>query len=279
MGHHNRIENLEVASRAPRGMTRSEALARRALAFALDSTITREQAAARLVLLAGAHARTLELARARTVRASSAGPIADAAIGALGLALRQTGTDGPVRLVVLGRPGAGKGTQCVDLARRLAIPHFSTGDLLREVSAQATSFGTQVRAHIDRGHLVPDHLVLRILEARLAEPGATERGFLLDGFPRTVEQAETLDTFLTPSGIDAVIELAVPAETVIERLYRRERRDDTEAAVTRRLAEYYRNTVPVLDWYVGRTPLLRVDGDRPADRVAAELRQRVDAIR
>jgi adenylate kinase len=184
-----------------------------------------------------------------------------------------------VRLVVLGRPGAGKGTQCDDLARRLGIPHLSTGDLLREVSTEATLLGTQVQACMNRGGLVPDDLVLRLLQSRLAEPNAMERGFLLDGFPRTVAQAETLDIFLAPSGIDAIIELAVRAETVIERLRLRARRDDTDEAVMRRLEEYERNTVPVLAWYSARAPVLRVDGEHPADRVATEFAQNIDAIR
>jgi len=297
MAHENEIEDLEEASRregwpsawpaavagdsrAAGGVdVRSRALARRALGFALDSAVSREQAAPLLVQLAGADTRTLKLARAWIVRAASPGPIAAAAIGTLSLALRQVGTDGAVRLVVLGRPGAGKGTQCIDLARRLGIPRFSTGELLREVFTQQTCFGAKVQAHMNRGSLVPDRLVLRILAGRLAESGVTGRGFLLDGFPRTVEQAEKLDTLIAPKAIDAVIELAVRAETVIERLRLRARDDDTEATVARRLAEYDRNTVPVLAWYAARTPLLRVDGDRPADWVAMELRQRVDAIR
>lgn len=260
-------------------MTRSEVLARRALGFALDPTVTSHQAAARLVELAGAHAPALELARARILRACLTGPISEAAAHALRLALCQTGTDGAARLVVIGRPGAGKGTQCALLAQHLGIPHVSTGDLLRELSIQETPFGSQAQVFMNRGHLVPDHLVLRLLEARLAQPDIAERGFLLDGFPRTVEQAETLDTLLAPRGVDAVIELVVGAETVMERLGIRARRDDTEAAVTRRLEQHDHNSVPVLAWYEARTALLRVDGDRPADRVAAELRHCVDAIR
>jgi adenylate kinase family enzyme len=97
------------------------------------------------------------------------------------------------------------------------------------------------------------------------------------GYPRTVERAEALDTFLAPRGIDIVIELVVGAETVMERLGLRARRHDTEAAVTSRLELYDHNTVPILSWHEARTSLLRVDGDRRADRVAAELRRRVDA--
>ncbi len=258
---------------------RSEVLARRALGFALDPTVTATQAAARLVELAGAHAPTLELARARILRACSTGPVGQAAAEALQLALCQTGTDGTVRLVVIGRPGAGKGTQCAPLAEYLGIPHLSTGDLLRELSTQETSFASQAQAFMNRGQLVPDYLVLRLLEERLARPDVLERGFLLDGFPRTVGQAEMLDTILTPRGIDVVIELVVGAETVTQRLGIRARRDDTEAAVTRRLEQFDHDTVPVLAWYAARTVLLRVDGDRPADHVAAELRHRVDTIR
>ena len=296
MRDHDQIENLKDASRsegwreesraappgdtlASRGMTRSEVLARRALAFALAPTVSSDQAATRLVELAGAHVPTLELARARILRSCSGGSISEAAAHALRLALCRTGTYGAVRLVVIGRPGAGKGTQCASLAQHLGIPHVSTGDLLRELSTQEAPFGSQAQVFMNSGHLVPDHLVLRLLEARLAQPDAIERGFVLDGFPRTVEQAEMLDTLLAPRGVDAVIELSVRAETIIERLGRRARSDDTEAAVTRRLEQYDHNTVPVLAWYEARTALLRVDGDRPADRVAAELRYRVDAIR
>jgi adenylate kinase len=132
---------------------------------------------------------------------------------------------------------------------------------------------------MNRGLLVPDHLVLRLLLARLAQPDVMKRGFLLDGFPRTVEQAETLDTVLAPRGVDAVIELEVGAETGMERLGLRGRHDDTQLAVTSRLERYDHDTVPVLAWYTARTKVLRVDGDGNADRIAAELRRRVDAIR
>jgi adenylate kinase len=260
-------------------MTRSEALARRSLAFALDPTLSTDQAAARLVLLAGGQTRTLDLARARIQRAAPSGPIAEAAVAALQFASRNTQTEATVRIIVLGRPGAGKGTQCAPLARHLGIPHLSTGDLLRDVSTHETPFGVRVQTYMKTGHLVPDHLVLRLLEERLAQPDATERGFVLDGYPRTIEQAKALDTLLAPSGIDAVIELAVGAETIKERLGLRARLDDTEAAVIRRLEQYDDITVPLLAWYEKRTTLVRVDGDRPTDRVSAELHHQVHAFR
>jgi adenylate kinase len=260
-------------------MTRSEALARRALAFAMDPTVSRDLAAARLIQLAGDHARALELARVRILRSGPTGPIAEAAVAALRFAFCNAETSDGVRIVVLGRPGAGKGTQCALLARYLGIPHLSTGEFLRDGSTHETPFGARVQAYMNRGHLVPDHLVVRLLEARLAQTDATERGFLLDGFPRTIEQAETLETLLAPGGIDAIIELTVGAETVKERLALRARRDDTETAVAQRLEQYDQNTVPVLTWYETRTSLLRVDGDRPTDWVSAELRHQVHALR
>ncbi|HEY3723754.1 MAG TPA: nucleoside monophosphate kinase [Acidimicrobiia bacterium] len=269
-----------MARRDPkhRDITRSEQLARRALRFALDPAVSRETAADRLIHLADGQAPTLELARAQILRAPWSGPTATAALGALQLSLRHLRGDRTLRLVILGPPGAGKGTQAPWLARHLGVPHISTGDLLREQATADTELGARIQATIESGRLVPDDLVLRTLETRLAEPDAMQRGYLLDGFPRTVEQARTVATFIAPATVDVVIALAVGPETVARRLALRGRADDTRSAVRTRLERYDCETVPALDWYEEAGLLLQVDGDRPPDRVREDLCRRIDGL-
>ena len=136
-----------------------------------------------------------------------------------------------MRLAILGPPGAGKGTQAPQLARHLGVPHISTGDLLRVEVMGSTELGARIRATIEGGLLVPDQLVIQTLAVRLAHPDAMQRGFLLDGFPRTVEQARTLARFLAPDSLDAVIVLVVETDAVVRRLALRGRSDDTRCAV------------------------------------------------
>jgi adenylate kinase len=183
-----------------------------------------------------------------------------------------------MRLAILGPPGAGKGTQAPQLARHLGVPHISTGDLLRAEVMGSTELGARIRSLIEGGLLVPDQLVVQTLAVRLAHPDAIQRGFLLDGFPRTVEQARTLARFLAPDSLDAVIALVVETDAVVRRLALRGRSDDTRCAVRTRLERYHRETVPVLAWYEDAGLLLVVDGDRPPAVVAHELRRRLDAL-
>jgi adenylate kinase len=199
----------------------------------------------------------------------------------------------------LGPPGAGKGTQAAILARELGVPHLSTGDMLRAAVAAQTPLGREADGHMRAGRLVPDGLVLGILEARLREPDA-RNGFLLDGFPRTVVQAEALAR-LTP--LDAVVYFAIPSERLTERLGGRwtcpkcqtayhavhrpprrpgrcdldgtelvQRPDDRPEAVATRLRVYQEQTAPLLEYYRARGSLRSVDADGSPEEVTARLR-------
>ena len=122
------------------------------------------------------------------------------------------------RLIVLGKQGAGKGTQCVRLSHHYVIPHISTGDMLRAAVKRKTSLGVQAQRYMDAGELVPDEILLQMVSDRLDQDDTKERGFVLDGFPRTVPQAEALDEILEPAGIDMVVNLVVSTQIVLRRL-------------------------------------------------------------
>jgi adenylate kinase len=179
----------------------------------------------------------------------------------------------PRQLVMLGPPGAGKGTQSRRLARRFGVVHVSTGDLLRT----GPNVNAQARPYMERGELVPNAVILDLLAARLAEDDAQQRGFVLDGFPRTVEQARMLDALIAPGRIDRVIELVVDAGTARPRLHQRGRDDDTPATIERRFAHYERETRAISCWYDARHLLLRVDGRHAVDTVTAWLFRHLDA--
>ena len=182
-----------------------------------------------------------------------------------------------MRVVLLGAPGSGKGTQGPLLAGRLGVPYLSTGDLLREQVAQGSDIGRQVGPYLDRGELVPDDLALAALGDALA---AADRagGFVLDGFPRTVAQAERAEDLIRP---DAVVYLAVPDDVARQRLRRRASRgrsDDADAEVIeQRLRLFHRQTEPLLQRYRDRGLLHAVDGSQPpADTAAALLHELAD---
>ena len=181
------------------------------------------------------------------------------------------------RLVLVGPPGAGKGTQATALSEKLGIPHISTGDLFRKHIAEETELGQEVKHILDSGKLVPDDVTNRMLIERL-EQDDTADGFLLDGFPRNIGQAEVLAKVLEDSDqkLDAVVQLQVSEDVLVQRLLGRGRSDDNEDVIRHRLHVYQSETAPLLDYY--RDLLVTVDGvgevDQVTDRVLAALRDR-----
>jgi adenylate kinase len=182
-----------------------------------------------------------------------------------------------VRLVLVGPPGAGKGTQAVRLAERLEVPHISTGDLFRANLAQETALGAEAKRYMDAGELVPDSVTVAMVRDRLGA-GDVAKGFILDGFPRTVSQAGSLHELLTERGedLDAVVEMQVPEDVLVERLLQRGRADDSEDVIRRRQQVYRDETAPLLDHY--RDRLVTVDAvgsiEEITDRVADALHAR-----
>lgn len=181
------------------------------------------------------------------------------------------------RLVLVGPPGAGKGTQAITLSERLGIPHISTGDLFRAHVGEQTPLGKEAKRYMDSGELVPDSVTNEMVRERLAEADA-EGGFLLDGFPRNTKQAEVLGQILSESdlSLDAVIQLEVPEDVVVGRLLSRGRADDNEDVIRRRQQVYTSETAPLLEYYADI--LSTVDGvgdvDEVAGRVLEALRDR-----
>lgn len=181
-----------------------------------------------------------------------------------------------LRLIILGRQGAGKGTQCVRLSERYAIPHISTGDMLRAAVEHGTELGRMAKSIMDVGDLVPDDVMNGIVAERLAEPDAVT-GFLLDGFPRSDIQAEWLENSLAPLEIDVVISLDVADSIAIERMLARGRADDTESTIRRRLNLYETETAPLISYFSDLGKLVSVDGLGEPDEVEARLATVLDA--
>jgi adenylate kinase len=185
-----------------------------------------------------------------------------------------------MRLVLLGPPGAGKGTQARRLAERLSLPAISTGDIFRANVGAGTQLGLVAKRYMDAGEYVPDSVTNDLVASRLAEPDAAG-GFLLDGYPRTTAQVAVLDAMLAEKGLvlDAVVELTAEANEVVQRLRKRAdiegRADDTEEVIRRRLQVYGEQTVPLTDEYSERGLLRRVNGmgevDEVTDRLAKAL--------
>ncbi len=186
-----------------------------------------------------------------------------------------------MRLVLLGAPGSGKGTQAARLKSDLGVPHISTGDMLRAAVAAGTPTGLKAKAVMDAGQLVSDDILLAMLEERLAQPDAAT-GFILDGYPRNLAQADALDHLLTRIGqpLDAVIKLEVPNETIIGRCeirFKAEgRADDNPDTVRKRLAIYAEQTAPVADFYARRGKLQVVDGVGELADVTARVRRALE---
>ena len=180
------------------------------------------------------------------------------------------------RLVIMGRQGAGKGTQCVRLAAHYGIPHISTGDMLRAAVADGTELGLQAKAIMDAGGLVSDEIMNGIVAERLEQPDAST-GFILDGYPRTAPQAESLEGILAHSGgLDAAVDLNVALAVVTERMMARGRSDDTDEAIARRLELYEQETAPLLSWFTERDLLLVVPGEGSEDEVFDRLVAAID---
>ncbi|MFF2087784.1 adenylate kinase [Nocardia sp. NPDC058176] len=173
-----------------------------------------------------------------------------------------------MRVVLLGPPGAGKGTQAVLLSEKLGVPHISTGDLFRANISQQTALGREAQKYMDAGDLVPSDVTNRMVEARVAEPDAAN-GFVLDGYPRTVDQADALKKILEHNGtaLDAVLCFVVAEDTVVERMLARGRADDTEDVIRNRLRVYREETEPLLEYYDGL--VVTVDGIGEVDEVNA----------
>lgn len=180
-----------------------------------------------------------------------------------------------MRLVLVGPPGAGKGTQAVRLAERLDVPHISTGDLFRANLKDETDLGREAKRYMDAGDLVPDEVTVAMVRERLNHDDAA-KGFILDGFPRTRMQAESLGELLAERGeqLDAVVELQVPEDELVRRLMGRGREDDTEDVIRRRQQVYRRETAPLLDHYSDRLVSVGAVGsvEEITDRVTQALR-------
>jgi adenylate kinase len=210
------------------------------------------------------------------------------------------------RLVLLGRQGAGKGTQCVRLSRHYVVPHISTGDMLRSAVREGTEFGLKAKAVMDSGELVSDDIMGGVVRERLDSDDTRGRGYILDGFPRTVPQAVLLSEITQDDPLDLVLDLVVPTEVVLERLAARrvcsdcganysvdrppkygwvcdncggeviQRADDTPEAIQKRLDLYERETAPLIAWYADRKLLAEVDGLGDPDDVTARLVAAID---
>ena len=203
-----------------------------------------------------------------------------------------------MNIVLLGAPGAGKGTQAAKLVEEFATPHISTGDILRAAVKNQTELGKKAKGYMDAGDLVPDSLIIDLMDERLREPDC-EKGFILDGFPRTTAQAVALDDMLArlERPLDAALLVDVDPEVIIKRLTERrcckecgyigtaadatcpkcdgemyQRDDDNEATVRNRLDVYAKSTSPLIDYYKGKGLLKSVDGDRPVDTVYADVK-------
>ena len=178
-----------------------------------------------------------------------------------------------MRLVLIGAPGAGKGTQAERLAQRFSITHISSGDLLRQHVREQTSIGRTIKSYVDQGDLVPDSVVLDMLRKPVVA-AVESGGYVLDGFPRTVEQAEASFPVAQALGVEvqAAIHLDVPREELVRRLLSRRRgSEDTEAVIEHRLEVYMEKTVPLLAYYAGRELMFAVDGAQPPDAVHEEI--------
>ena len=181
-----------------------------------------------------------------------------------------------MRIVLLGAPGSGKGTQAARMVERLGVPHISTGVLLRNAAKRGTELGLKAKSLTDRGELVPDDIMTDMIEERLSRPDVAN-GFILDGYPRNLSQAKSLDSMLERLGQPAneAIQIDVDPEQIIKRLAGRankeQRSDDAAEVVRNRMRVYHEQTAPVIDYYEGRGMLTHVLGDGPVEVVLERI--------
>lgn len=176
------------------------------------------------------------------------------------------------KVIFLGPPGAGKGTQSKEIAASLGIPHISTGDILRQAVFSQTELGKAAQAYMNKGELVPDTLILDLIRNRLAQSDA-QKGWILDGFPRNISQAQFLDDLLSEMGMsyDTVINLEVPDEVLVDRLASRGRNDDTKEVIENRLVVYREQTAPVIGFYQSLQKLVLIDGNQVLEDVTKDI--------
>lgn len=217
----------------------------------------------------------------------------------------------PMRLILLGPPGAGKGTQAQKLARQYDLYHLSTGDVLREALETGTELGRKAKAYIDKGELVPDEVVIGLVKEKLGAPEVSTTGFLLDGFPRTLAQAKALDALLEEldQELDAVVNLEVQPLTIVDRLAKRrvckeckasfhleftppkvagvcdycggelyQRSDDQEDTILRRLNVYQQQTEPLITYYAQQDLVVNVDGELSVDEVSRVIGEQLEEL-
>ena len=184
-----------------------------------------------------------------------------------------------MRIIIFGPPGAGKGTQAKRISREYNIPHLSTGEIFRSAIREDMPLGEKIKSYIDKGNLVPDHIVMNMVEREL-DKEKYEKGYVMDGFPRTVPQAEAFDTLLESKGrsLTALLVLMVPEEELIERILNRGegRSDDTLERVKNRLAVYREETKPVLDYFQDKNKVEKINGVGSIDLIFNRIKERLE---